>query len=435
MKKDCGSTLSKYSFPLAFALVALSIGISSWQAIVPYVEHPYRNVTLEVDWGYLNHGLDKIHSFRDTLRWWTGTWCGEVPFWRPLSSYVFLGMRLIWDKDYLLPRQILCVLAHLGFVIVSYYFIQRLTGRRWLGLVTVWLFAGYRPLPLFYISQLRPVAQTLEDPKNIPDPLVGICVVASLLFLSKGRWFLGLVMAILGVCFKEIGFTTWPLGLLMLLWMNRGNLRRLPLRDKVSRTLLPISMWLLGLLLLVGVHWLSIGAGYRLGTNKTWLWRMCTYLSGSFVNTLFSRNSAAALTALLLLLVLRLLWRTYLPVKIAGVMTAFAIGAIVDQWLIREGFSVSLVRLLSFDCLLSDVLACLLWLLIAWEGRGDWQTVVVGWAMAFISALPTWAGAQVQAHARYLSSLFMEIAVAAAVVQAGKRLLLIQYKFGKSGFS
>ena len=37
----------------------------------------------------IHSGLLKAPRFQDTFRWWTGTWAGQVPFYRPLPSLLF----------------------------------------------------------------------------------------------------------------------------------------------------------------------------------------------------------------------------------------------------------------------------------------------------------------------------------------------------------
>ncbi|HET6454001.1 MAG TPA: hypothetical protein VFI02_06310, partial [Armatimonadota bacterium] len=62
--------LSTAAFPAAMILVVAGILAWAWLATSLYIANPV--VSLSDDWGYLNGGLDKVHSFRDTARWWTG---------------------------------------------------------------------------------------------------------------------------------------------------------------------------------------------------------------------------------------------------------------------------------------------------------------------------------------------------------------------------
>lgn len=222
MNRNLANIVLNYRFAFALILVILSVIISFYSALLPYVEKPYRDLSNDIDWGFLNSGLDRIQCFKDTSRWWVGTWCGEVPFWRPLTSYVFLAERILWHKEYLLPRQIVLACGHLIFILFSAFLLWRLTRRKWLVLITIWLFAGAKPFPISYLFPTSPsVLDTLRDPKNIPEPLAGTAIVACLLALSYGRWVLAVVLAAISVCFKEIGFTAWPLALITLAWLNK----------------------------------------------------------------------------------------------------------------------------------------------------------------------------------------------------------------------
>ncbi|MCX6376720.1 MAG: hypothetical protein NTU88_11930, partial [Armatimonadetes bacterium] len=113
-------------------LVILSVGLVGYLALMPYIANPVVDLSHDVDWTCLNLGLHRIHGFGDTGRWWTGMWCGEVPFWRPLTSYVFWAMRLLWPPECMLPRELVLLAAHLAFVAAAGVLLWKLTRRRWL---------------------------------------------------------------------------------------------------------------------------------------------------------------------------------------------------------------------------------------------------------------------------------------------------------------
>ncbi len=53
----------------------------------------------------IHGGLIQAPRFRDTFRWWTGTWAGQVPFYRPLPSLLFWGEWKLygdWENRYAL---------------------------------------------------------------------------------------------------------------------------------------------------------------------------------------------------------------------------------------------------------------------------------------------------------------------------------------------
>ena len=420
--------LSTAAFPAAMILVVAGVLAWAWLATSLYIANPV--VSLSDDWGYLNGGLDKVHSFRDTARWWTGTWCGEVPFWRPLTSYVFWVERLLWPKEFMLPRQIVSVVLHLLFVALGGFLTWRLTGRRWLALLTVWLFAGLRPYPIgSFFSNLAPVGDVLSDPKNIPDPVVGIAIMASLLLLIRGRWIASLAAAMISVGFKELGLTTWPLALVVLAWMNRKRITGLDyLIVSFKKNRLPVAVWSIALAGMVLVHFLAVGYGYNCGSNRAWFWRAAVYFGGPPGAELVLRNVMPVFVASLLFASMVSLRRMNFIIKALALMASFGLGVLLDSLLQRVSLEVSLVRVLSYSLELKTILICLFWLLIAWEARHDWQTIAVGMSLCFLAALPSWMVAQAREHTQYVATFFMEIAVAAALCRAGSVVQPIRHK-------
>jgi len=408
--------------------VAVSIGIKAGAALRGYIDEPTRDFILayDVDWVYLNQGLDRIHSFADTGKWWTGTWCGVVPFWRPLTSYVFWAMKLIWPPEYLLPRQIISVFLHLCFLGVAALFLWRTTRRPWLVLLTIWLFAGVRPFPLnCFSSGIAAVGDLLSDPKNIPDSLVGVCMLLSLMLLAEGRWLGGLIAAAVSVGFKEMGFTTWPLALLVLAFVHRDRImaeRWRYLVSSVKRNWRPIAMWLLVFGLLALIHSLTVGIGYRVGTNEYWYRRAGAYFGGPIGANLFLDNASAPITAGLLVALIVGFRRLSLLPRFIAMLAALALGILLDALLLGAGWEVSMVRMFAPEMNRYIVLVCIVWLLIAWQAVRDWQTAAFGIAMSIIASMPTWLATQTLEHTRYLASLFMEMAVAAALLACAKAI-------------
>ena len=414
----------KALFACAAIIVATSVLVMAYLALVPYIDHPTRDLSKDIDWSYLNRGLDQIHRFRDTGRWWTGTWCGVVPFWRPLTSYVFWGERLLWPKEFLLPRQIILVVLHLVFVAMAGYLTWRLTGRRWLALLSMWLFAGFRPFPITsFFGYNFAVYDLLLDPKNVTDPLSGIAMIASLIFLVNGSWLASLALAMVSVGFKETGFMTWPIAALTVLWIRWSmpecappstiNHQPFPIRLRW----LPVSAWTAGFLGLAVVHYLAVGLGYRMGTNAAWSGRAELYFGGPIGRLFVLDDPGAAIVSLLVFLAIIGSRKLSLLPRFIGIMAALTVGVLVDTRLQHTSWDASMVRLLTYRLDLKVILLCLFWLLVAWEGRYDWRTVGFGLGMSLVSSVPTWFAAQTQEHTRYVSAFFMEMAVAAVIWQ------------------
>jgi len=410
----------KALFACAAIIVATSVLVMAYLALVPYIDHPTRDLSKDIDWSYLNRGLDQIHGFRDTGRWWTGTWCGVVPFWRPLTSYVFWVERLLWPKEFLLPRQIILVVLHLVFVAMAGYLTWRLTGRRWLAVLSIWLFAGFRPFPITsFFGYNFAVYDLLLDPKNITDPLNGIAIIASLIFLVNGRWLAALALAMVSVGFKETGFMTWPMALLIMAWKPGAKRHIL---NALKRRWLPVSAWTAGFLGLAVVHCLAVGFGYRMGTNAAWLGRAELYFGGPIGRLFVLDDPGAAIVSLLLFLAIIGSRKLSLLPRFIGIMAALTVGVLVDTRLQHTSWDASMVRLLTYRLDLKVTLLCLFWLLVAWEGRYDWRTVGFGLGISLVSSVPTWFAAQTQEHTRYVSAFFMEMAVAAAILSAAKQV-------------
>jgi len=409
----------KLVFLAAAILVAASIGVQAASAVKVYIDQPTRDfhAAYDVDWQYLNCGLNRIKSFADTASWWTGTWCGVVPFWRPLTSYVFWGMKLIWPPEHLLPRQIVSVFLHLCFVALAGLFLWRITRRPWLVLLTIWLFAGVRPFPLDCFSTgATAVGDLLSDPKNIPDSL-------SLTLLAGGRWPSSLAAAAASVGFKEVGFTTWPLALLLLAWINMDRIaagRSKYVIGGVRRNWLPIAIWLLAFSLLGLIHFLTVGIGYRIGTNEFWYRRFIAYLGGPVGANLFSINVAAPMAAVLLVTVIAGFRRLSLIPKLIGAVAALALGITLDALVLHTTWEISTVRMLAPELNLNLVVICIAWLLIAWQAIRDWRTAASAIAMCIVASIPSWLATQTLEHTRYLASFFMEIAVATALLESAK---------------
>lgn len=409
-----------------FLIAAITAGMSilylAYMSLAMYVANPVVDLRGNIDWGHLNSGLDRIHSFRDTARWWTGTWCGEVPFWRPLTSYVFWGERLLWPREYMLPREVILVALHLWFVALGGLLIWRLTRRKWLVVLSLYLFAGLR-IPQCWLFFGIPVAvtETLSDPKNVVELLVGIPMLASLIFLVSGRWVAALAMAALSVCFKETGFMTWPIALLALAWVYREHVlsadRVRYVAAGICRNWLPIAIWLVVLGVLSVIHYAAVGKGYNCGTNGAWHWRALAYFGGPPGASVVTRDYAPSIAAVLLFMSLLLTrGRSLLP-RFFAVLGALAVSVIIGSYFRRVPLDIAVTVLLSYSLDLRLVLFCAAWLMVAWEGRHDWQTVTLGLGACFIAAIPTWMAAQALEHARYQATFFMELGVAAVLLR------------------
>ena len=407
-------------FLTAAGLVACSVIVLAYQALHPYITGSAANLHEQYDWQCLNRGLDSVHELRDTAKWWTGTWCGVVPFWRPLTSYVFWAMRLLWPAEYMLPREIVHLVAHLVFVIAATVLLWRLTKRRWLVLTAVWLFAGYRPFPIGdFFPALDPVLDTMSDPKNIADPLAGTAMLLSLILVHSGRWKSALMWAAVSVGFKEIGFATWLLAPAMLTfrsWRIVGRRDRSARIGKaIARNRIPILTWMIALAVLTVVHLESVGVGAGFRISKYLHHMMALYFGGPVVRGFLMRDPGPSLVAALSFLSILLSARRKPLIRLAMLLTALALGVLLNARIASVTWDVSLAQLFSYRLDLRKVLSGVFWLVVVRMSAREWRWAAFGLVMALLASLPTWLSAIAREHVRYVSAFFMEAAVGGAL--------------------
>ena len=412
---------------IAVVIVCAGVLAKAGTSLKPYLDAPTRSLHKDIDWGLLNGGLAQIHDFHDTGRWWTSTWCGQVPFWRPLTSYALWAEWLLWPKEYLLPRQIVLVFMHLCFTGLAAALLWKLTKRPWLVLLGIYLFAGLRPYQMGGPQAfILPVNDLLTDPKNIPDTLVGLAVVGSLLLLANRRWLGALALAAVSVGFKENGFTVWPLAVLVLGWMHR---ERVFARDgfrfvfaSIRRNRAPIAMYVAAFLLLLFVHYMTVGLGYRQGANSFWSWRVMVFFGWPTLPSLLLFDQTAGFMSCALFTAILLTRRRTLIWKFAAILGAVALGISIDSWLQATTWIISAARIITLGESVDTTVMCLLWLAVVWIARFDWRYIAMGLLLALVSAAPSWMAAQAWAHTRYIASVFMEMTVAAVLIQNVKTI-------------
>ena len=168
-------------------------------------------------------------------------------------------------------------------------------------------------------------------------------------------------------------------------------------------------------MLLAVVHYLTVGFGYRIGTNAAWIGRAELYFGGPVGRLFVLNDPGAATVSLLIFLAIIGSRRLSLLPRFAGIMAALIVGVLLDARMQHSVWDASVVRLLTYRLDLKVVLLCLFWLLVAWEARHEWRTVVLSMSMCFLASLPSWTASQTQEHTRYIGAFFMEMAAAAAL--------------------
>jgi hypothetical protein len=239
-------------------------------------------LTGDVDTALIHRGLVQAPHLRDTVRWWTGPWVGQVPFYRPLTSYVFwFEWKTFGNREWLyaFPTAAAHLLATVGFAALAF----RLACRyRWgwpsgAAVVAAFLFSGdplfspYRASVTVYVSMLW---------KNQPDALAAACCFFALVAYvgaeERGRWPVAAAGWYLAGCaFKEIAVPLPAVCLALEPALFEG-----PKRADALRRLCLMMVCGVGFLLL---RHLALGTlGYTYGSNGAWVQRSTLHLLGPF---------------------------------------------------------------------------------------------------------------------------------------------------------
>ncbi|MDP6107937.1 MAG: hypothetical protein QGI33_05835, partial [Candidatus Brocadiia bacterium] len=84
-------------------LLALAVGVAyQWPDLseghLPEAEGYY--LRGDPDTALILKGVGESPRLVDTLDWWTGIWCGVVPFWRPIPSLLFWAEEKVFGYDF-----------------------------------------------------------------------------------------------------------------------------------------------------------------------------------------------------------------------------------------------------------------------------------------------------------------------------------------------
>lgn len=233
----------------------------------------------DIDTGLIMEGLRNAPNPEDTLRWWTGPWVGIVPFYRPLTSYLFwIEWKAFgeYEPAYLYPT----VALHLIAIMLFAGFARALARRYrhpWAiaaGALAGAAFSGLPGTPRRGIASAAYLAW-----KNQPDIAAAIFVFGALslyLLCLRGRRgaLPGAMFLYLIACgFKEIAV---PLPAICLflepdlrIWRGDGWKR-------------VVAMGATGVFFLV-VRYLALrGLGYTYGSNEAAATRTLSTILGPF---------------------------------------------------------------------------------------------------------------------------------------------------------
>jgi len=377
---------------------------------------------------YILPGLERIHGLRSTLPWWNGTWVGQVPFWRPLTSYGFLlEYRLLPDDryDYWF---IVTIISHLTFCSLLLLFTSKLTGRLSVGLLTIVIFAGSAVMSPAGIDQRYFELMGMPCPacdvafgdwKNQPEIWSGAAILGSLTFALYRKWVGSILCSAVAVAFKENGWLTFPL--LGLLLYGTGRWKETPRSVIAAYFACIIALFLIRLNCGASVFY-----GYHYGHNNGWLARYVYAAMTPYISTFFAITCAPVILGTGAFVAWRLsgwktVWRvSFFILSLALSITDIAVTQKIDaitatymqfSWGMYLGLSVTLYLWLY----------CAYCLLQAPNAR-PMILALVGSVMLcsalFVSA------AQVQVHVLYLAYAFRSILFSLALAGIGNECIV-----------
>lgn len=376
---------------------------------------------------FLLPGLQKIHSFSSTLIWWHGNWVGQVPFWRPLTSYLF------WFEYSLFPKNRydlwfdMSAISHLVFCAVLGIFVAKLTGRRSVSLLTLLVFSGLNDLSptgsfnysldLFGTEAHPPSTIAFIDWKDQPEIWSSIFLIGSLTFILYKKWTLSLVGAAIAIGFKENGWLTFPLAAI-LLW-GTDSFSRVPKSFYLSAIGVAVALLLVRL-----SSGREVFHGYHFGENNAWAHRYILAAFRPYPASFYGRYIAEPILGTGAYLA----WRFYKLKPLYGWLTvAVALAAAIGNEMSHS--SVDALTALTMFFLVPDnivtVATAFLWLLgvdILWNGGTSRRLILSLVAAVLLSSALIAMAAQVQPHVLYLAFAFRSILFALTLMTIWNKL-------------
>jgi hypothetical protein len=255
----------------------------------------------DVDTHLIHGGFLLAPTWKDTLRWWTGTWVGQVPFYRPLTSYVFYTQWRLWG-DYEFRYLLVAVLLHL--IAVAAYAAASLALLRHFRL-PVPAFGALAAGMIFLLGlgiipdQPSVVSAVFSAWKNQPDSLTLLFFSLTLIAYlrqregASGRFQTALpTLGYLLICLTKEAGALLPLLLPILEWdaLRAGGEER----RRAIRRMMPLFL-VLFLYLPYRAWCLQTAVGFQYGSNGSWPERFVIHLAGAFSRDIaFGRWDAAA---------------------------------------------------------------------------------------------------------------------------------------------
>ncbi len=289
----------------ALAVVAIGVWIRFGPGLIQTLNAPRQVASwhgYDLDTGLIIDGLKSVRSWGGTLAWWIGTWAGQVPFYRPLTSYVFWAEWHMFGEDerwYSIPTLAAHLAATLAFTFLIYRLVTRRDARSSAAACLGAVVGGLLFTGLLLPGERGGVARVAEMWKNQPDALAACFAFLSLAWYrmavdgDRRRAPVAVAFYLIGCGFKE---SIVPLPLLFpLLELDRndGNWAQRMRGHALSR-LLPVFI---ALVLFLVVRTMALrSVGYLYGSNGSWLFRTAAHLLGphsSLLDSGWPPNAAA----------------------------------------------------------------------------------------------------------------------------------------------
>ena len=309
--------------------------VPSWVGALPGNAKSDERVA-DIDTVLIHQGFEKAPTWASTLPWWTGQCVQNVPFYRPLSSYVLWSQWRVFglsEQRYAVISYTLLLLATLSYALLirDFWRFFRLPYPALAIILSGLSFVG----GIGFFTDQRVICHLVGHLwKNEPDSLTLIFFsVALRAYLSRKQW-RALFFYLLVCLTKEAGiFLPFLCAIIELpeLWQN-GAARRAALRR-----LLPLFVFLP---LFLGLRTLFLHDlyGFRYGSNNAWGFRLFLYASGPLSELVvqkawISLAWAAALTLAVVVQCRTGRWRVALIIGLAalGVLGTIAAGLESDS--------------------------------------------------------------------------------------------------------
>jgi hypothetical protein len=343
--------------------------------------------------------VEQCKTFSQTISFWTNDYTPGVPFYRPLSLTCFWLQYQAFGCDHFNRWLLVSIVIHLTFCLLLAFFLKRLTGSTSVAIISLLVFGAYRVinagvLSNFWLMGEPPSLTAVINWKDQPTQLADIGTLLALMFAQREKWIFGLFCAMTAVLFKESGWISYAMVVILLI--GTGRIGRVPVWVYFSA----IACICLPLVLRYSSGMGLIG-GEHIGTNMNWYVRYFNVVSGAYVQGFSTPCWPAALFATALYGVVRLR-RVTLLIRLALAVLALAIGSLLEARISQTSAAVGMVMLVDSQLRLPYVCTCFGFLVIGAilfedvELRKDAAVLI---ALFLVAAMPYVAASQVSRHA------------------------------------